>query len=197
MHTVANAAATERLVGARVTPSLFRVLRVAAAHGRLFDDADADEGGVKGRCPYACDVARPFRQWSGPRHTAHHRWRGSPNCRRRSLAATGLSGVLSYTVAQRRREIGLRAALGATRRDLMAMVLREGLGVTAVGVALGVAVAALATRATASVLFGVSPLDTVTFFTAPLLLVVVAFAACLFPAWRAATIDPAAALSAE
>jgi len=114
-----------------------------------------------------------------------------------TLAATGLYGVLSYTVAQRRREIGLRAALGATRVELMAMVLREGLGVTAVGLALGVAVAALAMRATANVLFRVAPLDTVAFSMAPLLLVVVAFAACLLPAWRAATIDPVAALSAE
>jgi putative ABC transport system permease protein len=114
-----------------------------------------------------------------------------------ALAATGLYGVLSYTVAQRRREIGLRAALGATRAELMAMVLREGLGVTAVGLALGMAVAALAMRATAKVLFGVAPLDAVAFSVAPLLLVVVAFAACLLPAWRAATIDPVAALSAE
>jgi len=79
----------------------------------------------------------------------------------------------------------------------MAMVLREGLGVTAVGLALGVAVAAPAMRAMASVLFGVAPLDTVAFVMAPLVLVVVAFAACLVPAWRAATIDPVAALSAE
>ena len=114
-----------------------------------------------------------------------------------TLAATGLYGVLSYTVAQRRREIGLRAALGATRGELMAMVLREGLGVTAVGLALGVAVAAFAMRTTANVLFGVAPLDAVAFSVAPLLLVVVAFAACLLPAWRAATIDPVAALSAE
>ncbi len=114
-----------------------------------------------------------------------------------TLAATGLYGVLSYTVAQRRREIGLRAALGATRREIMTMVLREGLGVTAVGLALGVAMAAVVMRATAHVLFGVAPLDPVAFSVAPLMLLVVAVAACLVPAWRAATIDPAAALSAE
>jgi putative ABC transport system permease protein len=114
-----------------------------------------------------------------------------------ALATTGLYGVLSYNVAQRRREIGVRAALGATRGDLMNMVLREGLAVTVVGLALGVAVAAFATRAMASVLFGVAPLDAVAFSTAPLLLVLVAFVACLMPAWRAAAVDPAEALRAE
>ena len=98
-----------------------------------------------------------------------------------ALAATGLYGVLSYAVAQRRREIGLRAALGATRGELMTMVLREGLGVTLVGLALGLAVAALARRATGNVLFGVAPLDPLAFSLAPLLLVAVAFAACLLP----------------
>ena len=114
-----------------------------------------------------------------------------------ALAATGLYGVLSYTVVQRQREMGLRAALGATRAELMAMVLREGLGVTAVGIAIGMAVAAVATRATANILFGVTPLDAIAFSVAPIVLIVVALAACLLPAWRAATVDPAAALSAE
>jgi putative ABC transport system permease protein len=100
-------------------------------------------------------------------------------------------------VVQRRRELALRAALGATHGELMAVVLREGLGVTAVGLAVGVGVAAFATRATANVLFGVAPLDIVAFSTAPLLLIAVAFAACLLPAWRAATTDPATALNAE
>jgi ABC-type antimicrobial peptide transport system permease subunit len=79
----------------------------------------------------------------------------------------------------------------------MAMVLREGLRVTAVGIALGVAVAALATRAIANILFGVAPLDAIAFSLAPIVLIVVASAACLLPAWRAAAVDPAAALSAE
>ncbi|MPY89131.1 MAG: FtsX-like permease family protein [Luteitalea sp.] len=114
-----------------------------------------------------------------------------------ALATTGLYGVLSYNVAQRRREIGVRAALGATRGDLVRMVLREGLTVTVTGLAVGVAVAAFATRAMASVLFGVAPLDAIAFSVAPLLLVVVAYAACLIPAWRAAGIDPAEALRAE
>ncbi|HWB17926.1 MAG TPA: ABC transporter permease [Vicinamibacterales bacterium] len=114
-----------------------------------------------------------------------------------TLAATGLYGVLSYSVAQRRREIGVRAALGATRGELVAMVLREGLGVTAIGLVIGVTVAAFTMHAMANVLFGVAPLDVVAFTMAPLLLVVVAVAACLVPAWRAATIDPRSALNAE
>jgi predicted permease len=110
------------------------------------------------------------------------------------LAATGLYGVLSYSVAQRRSEIGVRAALGATKSNLVRMVLREGLTATVIGLIGGVAAAALATRAMASVLFGVTPLDRVAFSVGPLVLLVVACAACLIPAWRAARIDPAAAL---
>jgi ABC-type antimicrobial peptide transport system permease subunit len=114
-----------------------------------------------------------------------------------ALAATGLYGVLSYTVAQRRREIGLRAALGATRGELMAMVLREGLTTTVIGLAVGVVTATFATRAMASALFGVTPLDTVAFSVGPLLLFVVAWLACLIPARRAVGIDPAEALRVE
>ncbi|MPY89121.1 MAG: FtsX-like permease family protein [Luteitalea sp.] len=99
-----------------------------------------------------------------------------------ALATTGLYGVLSYNVAQRRREIGVRAALGATRAHLVRMVLREGMTVTVIGLAVGVAVAAFATRAMASVLFGVTPLDRVAFSLGALLLLVVACAACLIPA---------------
>jgi ABC-type antimicrobial peptide transport system permease subunit len=113
------------------------------------------------------------------------------------LAATGLYGVLSYNVAQRRREMSVRAALGATPGDLMRMVLREGLAVTVTGLVAGVAVSALSMRAISSVLFGVTPLDTVAFSVGPLLLLVVACAACIIPARRAAGVDAAVALRAE
>jgi putative ABC transport system permease protein len=114
-----------------------------------------------------------------------------------ALASVGLYGVLSYNVAQRRREIGVRAALGATRGDVIRMVLREGLVVTMLGLAIGIVVAGFAARAMASVLFGVTPLDHVAFTLGVLLLLVVASAACLIPARRAAAIDPAEALRTE
>ena len=114
-----------------------------------------------------------------------------------ALATTGLYGVVSYNVAQRRREIGVRAALGATRAALMRMVLRDGLVPAAAGVALGLFVSFFATRAMTSMLFGVAPLDRVAFTVSALLLLVVAGAACVVPARRAAAIDPALALRAE
>jgi putative ABC transport system permease protein len=113
------------------------------------------------------------------------------------LATTGLYGVLSYDVTQRRREIGVRAALGATPNQLVGMVLREGLAVTGIGLIVGIVAAAVATRAVASVLYGISSLDGVAFSVGPLLLLVVACVTCLIPARRAASIDPTQALKAE
>jgi predicted permease len=114
-----------------------------------------------------------------------------------SLAAVGLYSVLSYGVSQRRPELGVRAALGATRADLMRLVAVQGLGLTAVGLALGLAGAAALTRLMTRVLFGVAPLDAVAFGAAALTLFCVAAAACLIPARRAAAADPAAALRSE
>ncbi len=114
-----------------------------------------------------------------------------------ALAATGLSGALSYDIAQRRREIGVRTALGATRGDVVRMIVREGLTATGVGLVAGMLLAILLTRAMASALFGVTPLDVVAFSAAPLLLLVVACVACLIPARRAVAGDPVDALRAE
>lgn len=113
------------------------------------------------------------------------------------LAATGLYGVLSYTVTTRRREIGVRAALGAERRDLIALVVRQGLGVTVIGLAVGIAAAALLTRLMEKLLFGVEPLDPLSFAVAPAVLLVVALAACAVPALRAARVEPGVALRAD
>ena len=113
------------------------------------------------------------------------------------LAATGLYGVLSFNITQRRRELAVRAALGATRTDLVTMVMREGLTMTLIGLAAGIALAAALTRAMASALFGVTPLDAVAFSIGPLLLVAIACIACLIPARRALAIDPGEALKAE
>ena len=114
-----------------------------------------------------------------------------------AVAATGLYGVLSYNVSERRREIGIRAALGATRGRLMRLVLRQGLGFTLAGLALGLLAAAATSRLLSTQLFGVTPFDGVAFAVAPVVLILVALAACLVPAWRAAATDPAVALRAE
>jgi putative ABC transport system permease protein len=113
------------------------------------------------------------------------------------LASVGLYGVMSYGVSQRRRELGVRAALGAARRDLVLLVLGDGLRVTAIGLAVGVAAAAALTRFMQSALFGVEPLDVASFVAAPLLLALVAAIACLLPARRAASVNPAEALRIE
>ena len=113
------------------------------------------------------------------------------------LAGIGLYGALSYSVSQRRRELGVRAALGATRGALVRLVLREGVSVTLAGVGLGVVAAGLLTRLMTSVLFGTSPLDALSFSLGPALLVAVGAAASLVPALRAASIDPARVLRGE
>jgi ABC-type antimicrobial peptide transport system permease subunit len=114
-----------------------------------------------------------------------------------ALAATGLYGVLSYQVLQRRREMGVRAALGASRGRLVALVIREGLTVTVAGLVLGMAAALLLTKLMSGLLFGVTPLDLPSFLGAPLVLLVVALLACLLPARRASRVDPAEALRSE
>ena len=113
------------------------------------------------------------------------------------IAATGLYGVLSYNVSQRRREIGIRAALGASRGNLMGLVVRQGLGVTACGLALGMIGSALAARRLQPLLFGIQPLDRISFAIVPLILLAVALAACALPARRAAATDPGTTLRAE
>jgi ABC-type antimicrobial peptide transport system permease subunit len=110
------------------------------------------------------------------------------------LAAAGLYGVLSGSVAERTREIGVRAALGATRRDLLTLVLRDGMRLTALGIMLGLCGAAAASRAMASLLFGTSALDPVSWLGMVALLTAIAALACWIPAWRAATVDPSIAL---
>jgi hypothetical protein len=113
------------------------------------------------------------------------------------LAGIGLYGALSYSVSQRRRELGVRAALGATRGALVRQVLCEGVSVTVAGVGLGIVAASVLTKLMTSLLFGTSPLDALSFSLAPALLVVVGIAASLVPALRAASIDPATALRGD
>ncbi len=113
------------------------------------------------------------------------------------LAAVGIYSVIAYSVAQRTHEIGIRMALGAGWRDVMGMVLREGLGMAVGGVIAGLAGAWGLTRFLASLLYGVHPTDPVTFIAVPLLLMLVAVLACYVPARRAARVDPMVALRYE
>jgi putative ABC transport system permease protein len=113
------------------------------------------------------------------------------------LAAIGLYGVVSYGVSQRTRELGIRAALGAQRRDLVRLILREGLSMTAAGIGLGMLGAAFVTGLMRELLFGVTPLDPITFALAPLVLLAAAIGACVGPALRAGATDPAATLRSQ
>jgi putative ABC transport system permease protein len=113
------------------------------------------------------------------------------------LASVGIYGVVAYSVTQRSRELGLRMAIGAQQRDVVAMVLRESLVVVAVGMAVGVAAALLATRALSGLLFGISPLDPVTWTAVTAVLFGVAFLASYVPARRATRVDPMIALRAD
>ena len=113
------------------------------------------------------------------------------------LAAVGLFGVLSYSVSQRTRELGVRIAVGASRRDVLALVVGQALRLTAAGIGVGVVLAAGAGRLLRSQIFGVSPLDPVTFVGVVLLLGAVALLAAWLPARRAAKVDPIIALQAE
>jgi putative ABC transport system permease protein len=113
------------------------------------------------------------------------------------LAAIGLYGVVSYGVAQRTREVGVRVALGAQRRDVLRLVLSSGLGLVAAGVAGGLLVALVTTRYLGALVFGVSAVDPATFAAAAALLTFVALCAHWIPIRRALRIDPASALRAE
>jgi hypothetical protein len=114
-----------------------------------------------------------------------------------ALAAIGLYGVLSYNVSQRRREIGVRAALGASRRHLVSLVMRQGLALTGLGLGIGIVGALLLTRLLEALLFDVTPTDATAFTVAPAALLLVALVACLVPARRAAAIAPTEALRSE
>ena len=113
------------------------------------------------------------------------------------LSAVGVYSVLAYMVEQRTREIGVRVALGASRSDILRLVLGTGLGLAAGGAAVGLAGAALVARTVSSMLFDVSPLDPVSFAGIPAVLLTVALVACILPARRAAHVDPLIALRTE
>ncbi len=113
------------------------------------------------------------------------------------LGAVGIYGVLAYTVGQRQREIGVRLALGARPAEVLSMVLRSGMRLAGLGVALGVAGALALSQVMGSILYGVAPHDPLAFGAAAVLLLGVALVACLVPARRAMRVDPAVSLRAE
>jgi putative ABC transport system permease protein len=113
------------------------------------------------------------------------------------LAAVGIYGVLSGSVNERMREIGVRAALGASRRHILTLVLRDGMLLTIVGMITGVGVATATSQALSTLLFGISRLDPAAYFCVIALLASVAAIACVTPAWRASRVDPSITLRAE
>lgn len=113
------------------------------------------------------------------------------------LAAAGLYGVIAFTVGQRRQEFGVRLALGAAPGSIRSMVLREGLRVSAIGVVIGLGIAWMLAMASASVLYGISPNDPLTYVAVTLTVIVVAICAVWIPATRAMRVDPLTALRAE
>ena len=112
-----------------------------------------------------------------------------------ALASIGIYGVMSYVVRQRTREIGTRVALGATRGDIVWLVMRQGAAIASIGTAIGLAAGLAASRSLAAILFGVSPSDPATLTASAAVLIAATMAACYVPARRAARVDPARTLS--
>ena len=113
------------------------------------------------------------------------------------LSSIGIYGVISYLVGQRTHEIGVRIALGARRRDVLALILSQGARLTLLGIAIGVAASLGLTRLMAGMLYGVSASDPLTFFCVAATLALVALAACYIPTRRAMRVDPLVALRCD
>jgi ABC-type antimicrobial peptide transport system permease subunit len=113
------------------------------------------------------------------------------------LGIVGLYGVIAYSVSQRTHELGIRMALGAQKRDVLKLILTQGMSLTLIGLGIGIAGAFTLTHFLSSLLYGVKPNDPLTFVAVALLLIVVAFCAGYIPARRAAKVDPMVALRYE
>jgi len=113
------------------------------------------------------------------------------------LASVGIYGVMSYSVTQRTQELGVRMALGAQRRDIFSLVLKQGIILALIGVGIGVAGAIGLSKVLGSVLYGISATDPLTFISVALIMIVVALVACFFPARKATKVDPLTAMRYE
>src|SRR6185503_8084944 len=114
-----------------------------------------------------------------------------------TLGVVGIYGVISYVVTQRRREIGIRAALGAQQGELRRMFVWQGLVLASVGVVIGLGASAVLTRLMSTLLYGVTPLDPMTYAVVPVILLIATVLASYLPARRAASVDPIEALGSE
>jgi ABC-type antimicrobial peptide transport system permease subunit len=114
-----------------------------------------------------------------------------------ALAAIGIYGVLSGSVSERTRELGIRSALGASRGSILVLVLRQGMTLSLIGIAIGVAGAVVATGSLSTLLYGITRLDFITYLSVIAMLLAVSALACWLPARRAARVDPAITLRAE
>jgi len=113
------------------------------------------------------------------------------------MVSLGVYGVIAYAVSQRKREIGIRAALGAQQGELKGMFVRHGLVLTGIGVVIGLGAAAGLTRLMSTLLYGITPLDPVTYVSVPLVLATATALASYLPARRAASVDPVEALKSD
>jgi ABC-type antimicrobial peptide transport system permease subunit len=113
------------------------------------------------------------------------------------LAVVGVYGILAYSVARRTQEMGVRLALGASPRDVLQLVMGQGMRLAVIGTAVGVAGAFALTRLLSTLLYGTSPTDPVIFIAVPAIVVLTAVVACLIPALRAAWLDPTVALRSD
>jgi putative ABC transport system permease protein len=113
------------------------------------------------------------------------------------LAAIGSYSLLSGSVTERTREMGVRSALGASRLNILALVLRQGMTLAGLGIAIGLVGAGIASRALVTLLFGITPLDSATYAGVATLLAIVSMIACAVPAWRAARVRPSVTLRFE
>ena len=113
------------------------------------------------------------------------------------IAATGIYGMLSYLVVERTSEIGIRMALGAQRRNVLLLIVSDGMKLVGIGIAIGVVAAIVLTKVMTTLLFGLGPTDAVTFATVSIGALLVALLACYIPARRATKVDPLVALRNE